>query len=232
MTRCKKHGTRASFNLEGLPPRFCVKCKTDDMIDVNHKKCYCGKSRPNFNFAGLKAKYCVDCKLPDMIDVGNKKCIHNKERCWVCSPLQLLKHTQRRRIRHFFPKHPNPDELLGTDNYQKVYDYIKPKITDDMTCLNYGRGNDQWCFDHTLPILYNNPTPQQIKNRLHYTNIQPIFNNRLKSNTLRQEDIEHLVKHYNELSFELKDDLTLIDNFYAPVDEPKKKIKLILKKNQ
>jgi len=194
--KCKIHGTQASFNLEGLPPRFCSQCK-----------------------------------LTDMIDVKNKRCIHNKQKCWECSPLELLKHTQRARIREYFPKHPNPDELLGTDDYQIVYDYIKPKLTSDMTCLNYGNGSDQWCLDHILPIMYNNPTLQQIKNRCHYTNIQPIFNNRLKYNTLRQEDIEHLVKHYNSLSIQLQNDLTLIDNFYIPVEQPKQKIKAILKKN-
>jgi len=231
MTKCKIHGTYASYNVEGLTARFCAKCKTEDMVDVVHKRCHCRKSQPTFNYKGLKAKYCVECKTDDMIDVGNKKCIHKKQYCWDCYPLELLKHSQRMRIRHFFPKHPNPDELLGTDDYQIVYNHIKSQLTDDMTYENYGKGSDQWSLDHILPIMYNDPNVQQIKNRLHYTNIQPTFNNNSKHNTLRQEDIEHLVKHYNSLSNELKNDLTLIDNFYAPVEEPKKKMKLILKKN-
>jgi len=230
-SKCKLHGTYASYNVEGLTPRFCAKCKTEDMVDVRSKRCHCGLSRANFNLKGLTAEYCVECKTDDMIDVNNKKCTHNKRYCWECCPLELLKHTQRHRIRSVFPKHPNPDELLGTSDYKKVYEYIKTQLTSDMTCLNYGNGSDQWSFDHALPLMYNNPTIQQIKNRLHYTNIQPIFNNRLKYNTLRQEDIEHLVKHYSSLSIELQNDLKLIDNFYAPVEEPKKKMKLILKKN-
>ena len=34
-----------NFNYEGLTAKFCSECKTIEMIDVNHKKCFCGNSQ-------------------------------------------------------------------------------------------------------------------------------------------------------------------------------------------
>ena len=41
------------------------------MINVNDKRCKCGKAKPSFNFKGLKAEYCSQCKESDMINVKN-----------------------------------------------------------------------------------------------------------------------------------------------------------------
>jgi hypothetical protein len=48
------------------------------MIDVNSKKCSCGKSKPCFNFKGLKAEYCASCKENNMVDVRNSRCYCEK----------------------------------------------------------------------------------------------------------------------------------------------------------
>ena len=53
---------------------FCSKCKTDDMINVNNKRCVCGRSQPHFNFEGESALYCSQCKLDGMVEVKHKKC--------------------------------------------------------------------------------------------------------------------------------------------------------------
>ena len=45
------------------------------MIDIKHKKCFCGQKQPIFNFEGeSKAIYCSECKKPGMIDIKSKKC--------------------------------------------------------------------------------------------------------------------------------------------------------------
>jgi hypothetical protein len=71
--------TRPNFNLKGQPKGlYCVKHKTLDMVDVNHKTCIepdC-KIRPNYNTAGDPiALYCVKHKKIGMIDVKNKTCM-------------------------------------------------------------------------------------------------------------------------------------------------------------
>ena len=49
-----------------------------------------------------------------------------------------------------------------------------------MTWNNHGK----WEFDHKIPIRKNNPTRTQFTNRLHFTNIQPVWRgeNRRKGN--------------------------------------------------
>jgi hypothetical protein len=69
-----------NFNFDGLPAKFCSECKTENMIDVNHKKCFCGKSQPTYNYKGMAAKYCTECKEIDMMDVKHKLCKCNKVR--------------------------------------------------------------------------------------------------------------------------------------------------------
>ena len=57
---------------------FLVKPK--NMVDVNHKKCKCGKSRPNYNEPGEKTGICcVSCKTETMVDVVSKKCKCGKQ---------------------------------------------------------------------------------------------------------------------------------------------------------
>jgi len=79
MTICKELGClkQAIYNLIGLKPKYCKTHKTDDMIDVNNKRCIevgCLKMA-NFNLVGLKAKYCSIHKTVSMIDVKNKRCV-------------------------------------------------------------------------------------------------------------------------------------------------------------
>ena len=71
MCRC---GKIPNFNFEGLNPKFCSLCKTPQMIDLKHKKCFCGNSQPTYNIKGLVAKYCVSCKKEDMFDVRHNLC--------------------------------------------------------------------------------------------------------------------------------------------------------------
>jgi hypothetical protein len=69
-------GKYANFNvpteIRGIR---CLKCKTDDMIDVVSKRCKCGKSQPSFNVPGGKKGVCCKiCKTVDMINVMSNKC--------------------------------------------------------------------------------------------------------------------------------------------------------------
>lgn len=42
-----------------------------------------------------------------------------------------------------------------------------------MSWDNYG----EWEIDHIIPVKYGNPTLEEVKNRLHYTNTQPMWRN-------------------------------------------------------
>jgi len=68
-------GKRPIFNVPGQSKGICCsKCKTDEMIDVVHKKCPCGK-QPNFNMPGQTIGVCCKiCKTDEMINVVDKRC--------------------------------------------------------------------------------------------------------------------------------------------------------------
>ena len=75
---------RASFNLPGQKPRFCIKHKSDAMVDVANKRCAhvdddgtaCAK-QPLFNFLGEKGGLrCFAHKLDGMVNVVSKTCDH------------------------------------------------------------------------------------------------------------------------------------------------------------
>ena len=86
--RCKTHkenmksvsricncGIRSSFNLPDEKVAICCKnCKTNEMIDITHKKCKCG-NQPIYNLPDEKVAICCkNCKTNEMVDVKNKKC--------------------------------------------------------------------------------------------------------------------------------------------------------------
>ena len=73
---CQCGKAQPSFNLPGEKKAICCfSCKTDDMVDVIHKKCLCGKSQPVFNLPGEKKAICCSlCKTDDMVDIKNPKC--------------------------------------------------------------------------------------------------------------------------------------------------------------
>jgi hypothetical protein len=68
-------GKQPIYNVPGETKGVCcVKCKSDDMINVKNKRCPCGK-QPSFNVPGEKKGICCkDCKTDDMVDVVNKRC--------------------------------------------------------------------------------------------------------------------------------------------------------------
>ena len=69
-------GTQPLYNVPGETKPICCKdCKTDEMIDVVHKRCPCGSLSPVFNVPGEKKGVCCSkCKTADMIDVVSKRC--------------------------------------------------------------------------------------------------------------------------------------------------------------
>jgi hypothetical protein len=78
--QCIHCDKRASFNIEGLIPRFCKEHSTKEMINVNSKKCKHCKKRASFNIDSLPPEYCSDHATDEMVDVRHKRCLHCKKR--------------------------------------------------------------------------------------------------------------------------------------------------------
>jgi hypothetical protein len=50
-------------------------------------------------------------------------------------------------------------------------EHIEKQFTDGMTWENHG----EWHIDHIIPLQYNNPTIEEVIERLHWTNTQPLW---------------------------------------------------------
>jgi hypothetical protein len=71
--------SRPNFNYEGLVAKYCSKCKLENMINVTHKLCVCGKSQASINYPGLSPAYCKFCREEGMILVHKRTCIECKK---------------------------------------------------------------------------------------------------------------------------------------------------------
>jgi hypothetical protein len=84
MTICKEKDCikQCAFNLPGLKAKYCSSHKTNDMVEVNNKKCNqenCNK-RPSYNFKNeKKGNFCFKHKKTDMINVNEKR------KCKLCN---------------------------------------------------------------------------------------------------------------------------------------------------
>jgi hypothetical protein len=78
--KCDCGLARPSFNYEGLPPRYCVNCKLQNMVNIVSNMCVvCDKIQASFNYEDEeKPTHCGSCKLLNMINIRNKKCLCGK----------------------------------------------------------------------------------------------------------------------------------------------------------
>jgi hypothetical protein len=67
------------FNYKGLPPKYCSQCKLENMLNLRHKLCVCGKVQAGFNYEGLSPEYCKLCKKLGMILINKRTCIECNE---------------------------------------------------------------------------------------------------------------------------------------------------------
>ena len=61
-------------------------------------------------------------------------------------------------------------DMLGC-SVEDFKDHITAQLRDGMTWDNYG----QWHIYHIVPLKYGAPTLEEMVERLHYTNTQPLW---------------------------------------------------------
>ena len=61
-------------------------------------------------------------------------------------------------------------EYLG-HNIKMFKKHIEQQFTEGMSWENY----IEWHIDHKIPLKYNNPSLEEVAQRLHYTNTQPLW---------------------------------------------------------
>jgi len=68
------------------------------------------------------------------------------------------------------------DKTKGTLEYlecdiKEFKQHIQEQFKEGMTWDNHG----EWHIDHIIPIKYQNPSLEEVVERLHYTNTQPLW---------------------------------------------------------
>lgn len=93
----------------------------------------------------------------------------------------------RHRLKEFLKtkgwrKNSPTTKLLGCSK-EEFRIYIKNKFETNMTWDNYGNGDNQWSYDHIIP-LSSATCLEELYKLCHYTNIQPLWHkdNIIKSN--------------------------------------------------
>ena len=65
-------------------------------------------------------------------------------------------------------------EYLGC-SIEEFKQHIEAQFTEGMDWNNHGSGEGKWNIDHITPIKYESPTIEQVMERLHFTNTQPMW---------------------------------------------------------
>lgn len=81
-------------------------------------------------------------------------------------------HVIRSRIQHALQRNKTLKsiEYLGC-TVEHFRNHIESQFKAEMSWGNYG----EWEIDHIIPIMYNNPTLEEMVQRLHWTNTQPLW---------------------------------------------------------
>lgn len=123
--------------------------------------------------------YCIDCG-------GSCMCIHRRQtsNCRECNFNGYIAHILTDRIYQAMVRFDEKGGIahLGC-NVQEFLVHINNQlesqiVPDDRVAMDWDNYNIIWEFDHIIPILhgnFKNLTVETVLNRLHYTNIQPLY---------------------------------------------------------
>jgi hypothetical protein len=204
-SKCKECGS-TTFCDHGIMRRLCKNC---------HGKGVC----PHGRIIDI-CKECHGCNI----------CPHEKQRkqCQICDPCGYLRAIVTGRVKKALlqNKTEHTIDYLGCD-IATLKKHLEDQFEKGMTWDNHGDNRGEWAIDHIIPIKWDHPTLDEVKQRLHYINTQPLWSteNMSKHNRLRQEDETKILHIWNQLTPELK------QQWITKKGIPKPKIKLVLKKS-
>ena len=159
----------------------CKDCKGKGICEHNRVKYACkecgGKGICEHD---RMRNICVDCG-------GSQICEHHKRRncCKICDPDGYLVDKVRKAVNNALKSNKTKRSMEYIDcNVKTLRKHIEEQFEEGMTWENHGK----WHIDHITPIKYRenekDPSLEEIIERLHYTNLQPLWasSNMSKSN--------------------------------------------------
>jgi hypothetical protein len=175
-SRCKDCGG-GSICEHGRRRSRCKDCGGGSICEHDRERSSCkdcgGASICEHN---IQRSYCKDCG-------GSQICEHDRERskCKDCDIIGYIRHIQASRIRDALKakKLKSTIDYLGC-SIEEFKTHIEQQFKEGMSWDNHG----EWHIDHIIPIKYGNPTIEELFERLHWTNTQPLWasDNKSKGN--------------------------------------------------
>ena len=165
-------------------------------MELDKKKCSSCKVNYTFDKFRIKSdesltKMCIKCLERKKASKKRSKCEHGKtlNDCKFCDEGSYIASLVRNRVNRCIVGQSRKlkEEYINTD-LTTFKAHIENKFTEGMTWDNYGK----WQISHIIPLKYNNPTVDEIVNRLDYKNTQPLWknDNEVKGNRLPDYPIE------------------------------------------
>jgi len=173
----------------------CKSCKGGSICEHNRNRSKC-KSCDGGSICkhSRQRSHCKDCGGSQICEhnkirsrckpcKGGSICEHDKHRrvCQICDPGGHLKGLVSTRVRHALKnkKSKKTLEYLGC-TIKDFRKHIEKSFIEGMSWDNYG----DWEIDHICPVKYDNPTIEEVIERLYWTNTQALWkvDNRAKCN--------------------------------------------------
>jgi hypothetical protein len=166
-SRCKECGD-SQICIHNCDKTQCKDCGGSSFCIHNRQKSYCKECGGGSICIHNRIKSrCKECG-------GGSICVHNRQKpsCKECDPQGHLRSIVASRVRSAMRsnKAKGTLEYLGCD-IENFKLHISEQFEQGMSWDNYG----DWEIDHIVPIKYKNPTIEEVAERLHYTNTQPMW---------------------------------------------------------
>ena len=154
------------INKTGNINKKCIKCESKYNCEHDKYKYTCKECKgSNICEHNKQKRQCKECK-------GNAICEHNKYKytCKECNFDSFLKNRVINRMYSVLSTQKPSLEYLGcTISEYKLY--IENKLLPEWNWDNYGK---EWSIDHIKPLKVKDINEEEIIERLHYTNTQPL----------------------------------------------------------
>ncbi len=187
----------------GRQKHICKECNGASICQHGKERHTCKKCEGSCVCQhGKQRRYCKDCegacmcmhqrrKITCKECVGNWICDHGKIKrvCKICDPQSHLAGLVRSRIYQALKsdKSKHSLEYLGTDIKtfrEHIQAQFKEATEDDPRQMTWENHGEVWHIDHIIPLAYAKPTLEEVMERLHYMNCQPLWaeDNMIKGN--------------------------------------------------
>lgn len=161
---CEKY---ASYNFQNEKPKFCSEHKTNEMVNVKHKKCLKCDKLPYYNLPNEKiGLYCDEHKLDGMVNIKSKIC--QEKGCTSQASYNIIgEKTPKYCSKHKLPNMVHVNHCCKYDNCKLMSLYNFPDKKTGLYCFEHKLDGmiditHKKCVDCDKIALYNLPNEKPL----------------------------------------------------------------------